>query len=215
MSFIENLLEIGKKQIEAYCKHDFSIQIGNGSLPMDNFKYYIVQDLLYLVLYKKAALEVSSRMPDLECSKYFRELGEIGTEAEIEFIRGIGENIEVKDYNLKTDPANSDYTSFIAKTVQNGSILEGATALFPCNYLYCTCYSKVYEVAVENDSWYQNWTKNYADPEFRKAVELYKKLIDKIAENSSEEEKKKTQKCFITAVEKEIAFVDSIINYKP
>lgn len=215
MSFIEGIIKAEKEQLDKYYNHMFSIKVGDGSLPIENFKYYIIQDLLYLNHYKNSALLLSNKTTDVEYSKYFNDMCYIGCRDEYQFIKEIGDELQIKEYNLEEHPANSNYTSYQQKIVDKGSTIEGAVVLFPCNYLYSTCYSRVHEKAIGNNSWYQRWTKSYTDPAFHESVELYKKLIDRMATEASEDEKIKASECFKNAVEMEVAFVESIIKYQP
>jgi thiaminase len=49
--FIEYLLE--REDVQGswrdYTEHDFVVRMGDGTLPVENFKYYLIQDYLFLV----------------------------------------------------------------------------------------------------------------------------------------------------------------------
>lgn len=49
--FIQYLLDRDdiQKPWKAYTEHEFVQKMGDGSLPVENYKYYLIQDYLFLV----------------------------------------------------------------------------------------------------------------------------------------------------------------------
>ena len=54
--FIEYLLdrEDVKSAWHAYTHHEFTTRMGDGTLPQEAFKYYMIQDYLYLIQFARA-----------------------------------------------------------------------------------------------------------------------------------------------------------------
>lgn len=53
MNTVEKLLQATTDIWEAYNEHPFVLGIQNGTLDKENFRYYIIQDYLYLEEYAK------------------------------------------------------------------------------------------------------------------------------------------------------------------
>ena len=53
MKFSEKLYERVKEIWQSYYNHPFVKEIGDGTLEVDKFKYYMIQDYLYLLDYAK------------------------------------------------------------------------------------------------------------------------------------------------------------------
>ncbi|MGC8572736.1 MAG: TenA family transcriptional regulator [Caldisphaera sp.] len=48
---------------EKYIKHDFVVKMKDGTLPLDSFKYYMIQDSKYVNIMLKSLLNASSKAP--------------------------------------------------------------------------------------------------------------------------------------------------------
>ena len=59
---------------QAILEHPFITGIGDGSLPVDRFKYYVIQDYVYLIDYSRALAVASARAIDLQDLSWFAGL---------------------------------------------------------------------------------------------------------------------------------------------
>ena len=65
MTTVERMLDASKHIWQAYNEHPFVLGIQNGTLDTEKFRYYIVQDYLYLEDYAKCfAIGVAKAHPD-------------------------------------------------------------------------------------------------------------------------------------------------------
>ena len=71
MTTTERLLNVSKEIWEAYHEHPFVKGIADGSLDKEKFKYYMIQDYLYLLDYTKVFAIGVAKAKDMEFMKRF------------------------------------------------------------------------------------------------------------------------------------------------
>ena len=85
MLFTDTLYEKTRDIQESILNHPFPRGIGDGTLPMDSFKYFIEQDYLFLIDYSRILGLAAIKAPDRHTMKAFSELlhETISTEMEL------------------------------------------------------------------------------------------------------------------------------------
>ncbi len=165
----------------AIIAHPFVRGLTDGSLPMERFKDYIVQDALYLSRFSRAVALVGAKAPDDESSVTLLEnaVGALKVERASlhEFLMrewGIGSEVVV---SAELSPVNLAYTNYLLAVASTGSFEEGLAAILPCFWVY-------YEVGKElvrrgsNVPVYQRWIETYSSPEYESAVMGVVELAD-------------------------------------
>ena len=165
----------------AIIAHPFVRGLTDGSLPMERFKDYIVQDALYLSRFSRAVALVGAKAPDDESSVTLLEnaVGALKVERASlhEFLMrewGIGSEVVA---SAELSPVNLAYTSYLLAVASTGSFEEGLAAILPCFWVY-------YEVGkelVRRGSIvpvYRRWIETYSSPEYERAVMGVVELAD-------------------------------------
>ncbi len=165
----------------AIIAHPFVRGLTDGSLPMERFKDYIVQDALYLSRFSRAVALVGAKAPDDESSVTLLEnaVGALKVERASlhEFLMrewGIGSEVVA---SAELSPVNLAYTSYLLAVAATGSFEEGLAAILPCFWVY-------YEVGKElvrrgsSVPVYRRWIETYSSPEYERAVMGVVELAD-------------------------------------
>ena len=74
MSFAEDIERAALPVRQAILAHPFITGVGDGTLPVERFKYYVLQDYVYLIDYSRVLALASARAPDLETMSWFAGL---------------------------------------------------------------------------------------------------------------------------------------------
>ena len=74
MGFIADIERQSQSTRQAILAHPFVTGVGDGTLPMEKFKYYVVQDYAYLIDYSRALALASARAPLLDDMSWFAGL---------------------------------------------------------------------------------------------------------------------------------------------
>ena len=118
MKTTERLLAAAKDIWAAYNEHPFVLGIQNGTLAREKFKYYIIQDYLYLEEYAKVFALGIAKAKSPETIQLFSKYVTLLTEGEMDIHRGYMGKFAVSREELEATPRaldNLSYTSYMLR----------------------------------------------------------------------------------------------------
>lgn len=160
--------------------HPFIAGLTDGSLPEDAFRFYVVQDALYLTRYARALSLCAAKAPRDEAIRMFNEhaAGAIAVERSLHesFFAEFGISPqEVAATPLA--PANLAYTSYLLAVAYGGSFAEALGAVLPCYWIYWEV-GKALIARGSPNRLYQRWIGTYGGEEFAAIVQAVLDLTD-------------------------------------
>lgn len=217
MSFSRSLKQKAIKVWEDGYNHPFVQELGAGTLSKDKFKFYLLQDYLYLLEYAKV---FAIAMTKSNNEKMLSNLSSITKATLVDEMKihhlymkefGIREE-EVK--NVKASLFNRTYTANMLATALKGDLVETLSTVFPCAWTYCDYAKRLKEQYKNNleDNFYKSWIETYAGEDFENSFEWFYDAIDELVINKSKEEKTRVEEIFISSVEFEYMFWDMAYN---
>ena len=213
MSFSRGLKAKASKVWEDGYNHPFVQEIGKGILDKEKFKFYLLQDYLYLIEYAKvfAIAAVKSPTEDLLAgftgSQYFTIHRELDLHREYMAEFGITQSqIE----SLKSSLFNRSYTSNMLSYGLTGGIAEVLAAVFPCAWTYSDYGKRLKEQYADRleNNFYKSWIETYASDDFASSFEWFYYALDNLVAYMSHEEREKIAVVFESSVEFEYLFWD-------
>ena len=170
--------------------HDlpFNRELAAGTLDRDRFRFYMVQDSLYLVAYSRALSLCAAQAPESDAMVRFAE----GARGAVVVERALHEGFFA---TLGVDPAEAArtrpsptcfaYTNFLLATAAVGRYETLIAAVLPCFWIYHDVGTAISARAAA-DNVYRAWIDTYSDPEFAAATEAVKDFCDRAAAASTE-----------------------------
>jgi thiaminase/transcriptional activator TenA len=155
--------------------HPFIECLADGTLPPDTFRFYIEQNLQYLVEYARAMALAAGRAGDVETMRIFSaDLTNI-VEVEIPENRELlARVLELGARDLKGSegmaPATVTYTGFLVETAATSRPVEVLAVIFPCAWSYGDIASRRRDQIVEHPV-YSEWVRFFASPDYADLVE--------------------------------------------
>ena len=213
MSFSRGLKSKAEKVWEDGYSHPFVQELGKGTLDKEKFKFYLLQDYLYLLQYAKifAIAAVKSDTEELMTgftkSQYFILANEMNIHRE--YMAGFGVTQE-EMLSAKSSLFNRSYTANMLSYGLTGGLAEVLAAVFPCAWTYADYGKRLkaqYAGTLEGN-YYKTWIEAYASDEFSDAFEWFYGALDKLVENMSESQRDQIAEIFISSVEFEYLFWD-------
>ena len=121
--------------------HPFIQGLADGTLPPDSFRFYIEQNLQYLLEYARAMALAAGRAGDVETMRIFSaDLTNIVEEEIPENRELLARVLELGARDLKgaegMAPATVTYTGFLVKTAATSRPVEVMAAIVPCAWSY-------------------------------------------------------------------------------
>ena len=156
----------------AYCHHDFVNEIGEGTLPIESFRYYLEQDYIFLIHFSRAwalAVYKSSSVAEMQ---WATEILHSTINTEMSLHVGFSERFGVSQEqleNTKEAQANLAYTRFVLDKGLAGDLLDLYVALMPCVVGYAEIGNRLsleYD-SVLADNPYREWIEMYSSEEYQ------------------------------------------------
>jgi thiaminase/transcriptional activator TenA len=153
---------------DAILRHPFVEGLTLGSLARENFKFYVVQDALYLREYARALSILAARAPRDEWIIMFNEHAASALRVERSLHEGFFKDFGMSQRELdsiRLAPTNLAYTSYLLAVTHGAPFHEALSAVLPCYWIYWEV-GKELERKGTPDPLYRRWIATYASEEF-------------------------------------------------
>jgi thiaminase/transcriptional activator TenA len=198
--------EIWRRESE----HPFVLGLGDGTLPLDLFRFYLEQDYLFLIEYSRVFALASAKARDLTTMQLFAGLLNDTLKTEMQLHRDYCDRIGIGSAILESArPAliTHAYTRHLLSVALAGTITEIVAAVLPCQLGYAEIAAgpAARERGVTNP-FYAEWIATYSSREFVEGAERLAKLLDDLAFNLPESETGRLEDIFLTSSRYEYLF---------
>jgi thiaminase (transcriptional activator TenA) len=166
----------------AILDHPFIQGLTDGTLPRDVFRYYIIQDALYLLDYARSLAICAAKAPHDDATKMFAEHVRETIVVERSLHRDFLIELDVSDREMtqaEMAPTNLAYTSYLLSAAYGGSFPEALAAVLPCYVIYEEV-GKTLAVSGSPNPLYQGWIDTYGGDAFADVVKEVRGLADKV-----------------------------------
>lgn len=206
MKLSEKIYARAKELWSQYLCHPFVTEMAKGTLPTEKFRYYMLQDYLYLKDYVKIFAAIIQKAEDFDLLSFLsEEMSETIQETvrtHVPYMKRLGiTEEEIRKARPHID--NSAYSHYMLCEAQMGDVLTGLVALLNCSWSYAYIAEQVVERYPEvlHGERYGSWFAGYISEEYRKTNQA---LIDRIDALGAEIDEKKAEylceifeKCFL------------------
>ena len=212
MSYVDDLEKKAEPIRRAILQHQFVTGIGDGTLDVDKFKFYVRQDYVYLIDYSRVIALASAKAPDLETMSWFARLLDGTLNTEMELHRSYCAEFGISPAQLEQTvaaPTTTAYTTFLLATAYQGSYPELVAAFLPCQWGYWEIgdyLSRRGEPA--SAPLYARWIRMYADPEFMELAHWVRSLVDRLASGLPPKQLEAVEQAYLTSLRYEFMFWD-------
>ncbi|KIE01569.1 Phosphomethylpyrimidine kinase type-1, partial [Metarhizium majus ARSEF 297] len=210
--FIEYLLQRPdvKDVWETFVYHPFVMALGDGSLPLESFKGYIVQDYLYLVHFSRANALAAYKSKDIESiGRANKIVGHIIHEMQlhVNYCKQFGIS-EEEIQATEEKQACTAYTRYVLDVGQSEDWLALQMTLAPCLLGYGAVAQMLHShrLTRSKDNIYWPWIQNYVAEDYTSAVRLGSELLEKHMRLQSPSRVEELIKIFIHGTKMETGF---------
>jgi thiaminase/transcriptional activator TenA len=171
-SLFHRLREANRPAWESYVAHDFVRQLGAGTLPEPAFRFYLIQDYLFLIQFARAYALAAYKADTLEDARQAARSMSIILDDEmslhVRFCAGWGLGLEDM-LRVPEAPQCMAYTRFVLEAGNAGDILDLQVALAPCVVGYAEVANRLTadpKTRIEGNP-YRAWIETYAGPDYQ------------------------------------------------
>jgi thiaminase (transcriptional activator TenA) len=199
MTFSTYLRNEVKEIWEASFQHPFVKGIGDGTLPIEKFRYYILQDAYYLSHFSKVQALGASKATDLHTTSRMATHAVGTNEAELSLHENFSSRLGITDEEkkqFKPAPTAYAYTSHMYRSSQYGGLADILAAILPCYWLYHEIGERLKSCRPEEPI-YQEWIAAYGGEWFKELVVEQINRLDDLAETMTESDKERMKENFV------------------
>lgn len=219
-SFFEYLISDPrvKPHWETYTRHEFVRRVADGTLPRENFRFFLEQDYAYLDNYAQIHCIAASKAPTTEdFDKSVHIVSEIKTEME-KHREKMMRQFDISDMKhfdqIKMGSALRNYARFFDDVARNGSWVHLCVALSPCLMGYGNALRNFKDkITVPKDDIYHSWCEDYLAPWYVEAMDAGLILLDRVCQMSDDWDT--LCKIYASVCKLETEFWDAALYYSP
>jgi thiaminase/transcriptional activator TenA len=196
-------------------KHPFLVAMVDGTLDMEAFRYYVVQDALYLKDFGDCLRRLGKNEGvDIADSERLEAFAIGAEEAELELHNSFFVQWGISEEGVEQMPNTLLYTSYMKRIVATRCHAEGLAAILPCFWVYMhvgKCMLKLREElgdSVQRPAQFDAWIDMYGGDEFEKEVKDYISMVDAACKTADDATMKEMEKHFMMCCKLEHMFWD-------
>lgn len=208
MKFSESLRQRVEASWQASFAHPFVTGIADGSLPLESFKHYVLNDSYYLSVFAKVQALGAARADDLFTMSRMAHHAQGTYGAEMELHRNFTARLGITDEQkaaFQPAPTAYNYANHLISVGYTGTLGEIIAAILPCYWLYWEIGTR-YEGVQSPEPIYQDWINAYGGEWYGQLVTEQIQRLDELAERASHEEKHRMERHFILSSDYEYSF---------
>jgi thiaminase/transcriptional activator TenA len=207
--FTDELRRLAEPIWQAQHDHPFVRGIGDGTLDVERFAFWIRQDYLYLIEYCRLFALGAARAPDLATIARFADLLQATARTEMDLHRAYAAQFGISAEDLEREVmalTTRGYTDFLLRVAAVGDFAELASALLPCMWGFSEIGLRLASQTRPADARYAAWVEMYADPEFAALAAWCRDLVDRLAADAGPTTRARMADAFLTSSRYELAF---------
>ena len=197
MKFTQEMRQECDSLWQASFDHPFVNGIADGSLPVEVFRYYVMQDAYYLTNFAKMQAIGAFKAPDLALTKSFAHHAEQTCAAEMALHESFMEMLGVTEEDWKQfepSPSAYAYVSHMYRASE-GDLADVLATILPCYWLYYEIGERLKNAKPDHPI-YDRWIATYGSEWFAESVKEQIARMDRLAEGLSAERKQELKDQF-------------------
>lgn len=213
MGFVsEELADVAEPIWSAILDHPMVQALGDGTLDVEPFRYWVRQDYVYLVEYSRLFAYGAARAPDLDRMDRFATLLDETLHTEMDLHREYAAGFGIDEDELEAtepSPTTQAYTDLLVRTAATGSFGDLVAALLPCMWGFHETGRRLAEQGLPDDDRYRAWIETYAGDDFAELARWCQALMDEVAEGRPARDLDRFVDRFRTSARYELLFWDA------
>ena len=188
-------LRLGNAAIwRAIMRHPFLRELQAGTLPMDRFIYFILQDYVYLLDFAQVLCMAGAKSGNLETLAMFARHALGAVEVERSFHASFGKELGFSRRQLdgaQKGPVTEAYIAHLQSVARAGGLNEIVAAVLPCYWIYGVVGKQLYKNRPRKPVIFRQWIEIYASEDFWRPVREQIQLMDELGALANSTEKKR------------------------
>jgi len=202
VSLTDELFEAAKPIWDAQLKHPFVTGLATGSLEVERFSRWVLQDYLYLKEFARIFAWAAAKSDGLAAMSWYAKVLDLTLNTEMALHRTYAERFGITATRLDEEtmwPTTRAYTDFLVRTAADGDMPDLLAALLPCAWGYVYVARHMAEGGAPPDDRYAEWIDQYASDEFADAADWLKAELNRTAAGATPPKTQRLIELFLTS----------------
>lgn len=204
---------------EACLRHPFVTGIGDGTLDMEKFRYFMLQDYLYLFDYARVFALGVVKARDPELMRVFAANVDAILGGEMKIHRAYMKRLDITEeqvFSIKPALANLSYTNYMLSVAQTGGPMEIVASILACSWSYAEIGQALAAIpGAAEHPFYGEWIRGYTSEEYAATNQALIELMDSLAADAGEEQLAYLTDVFVNCSRYELGFWDMAWDVQP
>lgn len=203
---------------EKYNEHPFVKGLADGTLPIEKFQFFMIQDHLYLMQYAKVfAIGVLKSKSETDMRLFAGLISDtLNTENAIHqsYLRRLGISKEMIA-SAKPSIVTDSYTNYMIAVAEKEGLGELMAAVLSCSWSYKLIGDFMEKIpGAKNHEFYGDWVSQYMSDGYRSANDTMIDLVDRLCAGYTEEQLQNLEHIVSVCSQYEYMFWDMAWNEK-
>ena len=192
--------------------HPFVTGIGDGTLDVEKFRHFMLQDYLYLFDYARVFALGVVKARDPELMRTFSQNVDAILNGEMNIHRAYMQRLGITEEQvLAVKPAldNLSYTNYMLSVAHTGGPMEIVASILACSWSYAEIGQTLAQIPGAADHpFYGEWIQGYASEDYTATNQALIELMDELAVGVTEEQMAHLTDIFVNCSRYELGFWD-------
>ncbi|MBR3842877.1 MAG: thiaminase II [Christensenellaceae bacterium] len=197
---------------ETCLKHPFVCGIGDGTLPIEKFRHFMLQDYLYLFDYARVFALGVFKARDPELMRIFAANVDTILNGEMKIHREYMKRLGITEeevFAVKPALDNLSYTNYMLSVANAGSPMEIIASILACSWSYAEIGQALAAIpGAAEHPFYGEWIQGYSSAEYSATNQALIELMHSLAANATEEQIAYLTEIFVNCSRYELGFWD-------
>lgn len=192
--------------------HPFVTGIGDGTLSVEKFQHFMLQDYLYLFDYARVFALGVVKARDPELMRTFAQNVDAILGGEMNIHRAYMKRLGITEeqvFQVKPALDNLSYTNYMLSVANAGSPMEIVAAILACSWSYAEIGQALAALpGAAEHPFYGEWIQGYASEDYAATNQSLIDLMDRLAADATEEQIAYLTDIFVNCSRYELGFWD-------
>jgi thiaminase/transcriptional activator TenA len=216
VTFTDELLEFATPAWNRYVEHPFFEAAAAATLPLEKFRFWLIQDLPYVVEYGRFRTRYAEQVAEdprysdiMTAERKVIWPGADEGEFLIETLKRLGV-AEPNPDRFAARPAREGFMNHIARAVYEGDPAEGIAAIIPCDWGF-TVWTGRLAASKSGDVHpvIADWVDKYATDDHAANTGVSRALLDRGGELADDRQRERIKLVFLRSLQHQIEVVDA------
>ena len=195
---------------DACMQHPFVTGIGDGTLPVEKFQYFMLQDYLYLFDYAKVFALGVVKAQDRKLMQTFSQNVHSILNGEMNIHRAYMQRLGITEEQVSAvKPAldNVSYTHYMLAVADMGGPAEIVASILACSWSYAEIGQALAKIpGAAEHPFYGEWIQGYASEDYAAGNQALIELTDTLSQGMTEAEIARLEDIFVNCSRYELGF---------